>query len=131
MLRTVHINCTPSNVEDPVLPGLAMPLNSMVVLEDSMVVLADSMVVLGDSPRGVVESKEVNIIRGLDASLQLGSIRELELDNSMARVMVRGTGEMVGGLSPTMPLGGMSTIRVQDKEISLVGYLPCNRIFRW
>ena len=70
-----------------------------------------SMVVLQAHSKGVVQ---LNNSRGLDASLQLDNIRELELEHLRARVMVWGTGEMVEDLSPVMLLGGMTTIRDQD-----------------
>ena len=71
-----------------------------------------SMVVLEAHSKGVVQ---LDNSRGLDASLQLDIIRELELEHLRARVMVWATGEMVGCRSPVMLLGEMTIIRYQDK----------------
>ena len=58
-----------------------------------LVVALGSMVVLEAHSKGVVQ---LDNSRGLDTSLQLDNIRELELEHLRARVMVWGTGEMVG-----------------------------------
>ena len=77
-----------------------------------LVVAMGSIGVLEAHSKGVVQ---LDNSRGLDTSLQLDNIRELGLEHLRARVMVWSTGEMVGDLSPVMLLGGMTTIRDQDK----------------